>query len=77
MKLPVGLPLPAVIVQVGPVATLPEIVHAASVNEKSDPITSTVVPAGPEVGFSTMAGGRTVKVDEAASAPGLPVTVMV
>jgi hypothetical protein len=59
------------------VTTLPLIVQAASVREKSEPVTVTVVPAGPEVGFSTIAGGSTVKVVLAASAPGLPVTVIV
>ena len=77
MKLPVGLPLPAITVHAGPVTTLPLIVQAASVREKSEPVTVTVVPAGPEVGFSTIAGGSTVKVVLAASAPGLPVTVIV
>ena len=77
MKLPEGLPLPAVTAQVAPVTMPPVIVQAASVNEKSEPVTVTVVPAGPEVGLSTIAGGSTVKIDVATSAPGLPVTVIV
>ena len=77
MKLPVGVPLPRTIVQVAPVVTLPVIVQAESVNEKWDPVAVTIVPAGPEVGFNTRAGGSTVKVDWAISPPGLPVTVIV
>ncbi len=77
MKLPVGLPLPSVVVQEMGVTRLPVIVQPVSVNEKSDPVTVTVVPGGPEVGFSTIAGGSTVKIDVATSPPGLPVTVIV
>ena len=78
MKLPVGAPLPAVMVQVGVVTKLPpEIVHPVSANEKCVPTTLTVVPVGPDVGVAVIEGARTVNVAVPASAPGLPVTVMV
>ena len=77
MKLPEGLPLPFVILQVGLVTTLPVIEHVASVKEKWVPVTVTFVLDTPEAGDSVMVGGSTVKVAWAASAPGLPVTVIV
>ena len=78
VKLPVGAPLPVVMVQVGVVTKLPpEIVHPLSTNEKCVPTTLTVDPVGPDVGVVVMEGARTVKVAVPASPPGLPVTVIV
>jgi hypothetical protein len=58
---------------------VPDIEQLVSAVEKPDPATSTDVPTGAEVGLSVIDEGAplTVKLAEAESPPGLPVTVIV
>jgi len=58
---------------------LPDNEQLVSAVEKSDPATSTDAPTAPELGLSVIDGDAplTVKLAEAESSPGLPVTVIV
>jgi hypothetical protein len=70
--------VPLEIEQLGELTTLPDSEQPESLEEKLEPETCTVVPAGPEVGLSTIDREPvTVKTAEAESPIGLPVTVIV
>ena len=73
-KLPVGAPLPSVILQAGFCTGVPEIEQVLSCGKKPEPVTMTFVPGGPVVGIRFIVGpDTTVKVDSAKS-PVFPVT---
>lgn len=78
VKLPLGLPLPAVTVQAPLVTTalLPETVQLLSVNKKPAPVKVTAVPTAPLVGVNIIVG-PVVTVNVAwAESPPLPDTVI-
>ena len=78
VKVPVACPLPNIMVQPGLATTLPVSEHApVSSKLKLTPSILTVVPTGPEVGFSVSVGAATVSVAVAESPLGVPVTVTV
>jgi len=73
-KLPVGAPLPSVILQAGFWTGVPEIEQVVSCGKKPEPVTMTFVPGGPVVGRRVIVGpDTTVKVNSANSLS-LPVT---
>jgi hypothetical protein len=80
LKLPLGAPLPGVVklhVKAGTNGA-PPMVHVVSAAEKPAPLTTTSVPTGPKLGIRVAVGwDMTVKVAEAESPAGVPVTVIV
>jgi hypothetical protein len=81
VKLPLGAPLPGVMIlhPTDTTAGEPPIVHIAlSAAENPAPLTTIVAPTGPELGIRVNVGcDMTVKVAEAESPATLPVTVIV
>jgi hypothetical protein len=80
VKLPLGAPFCGVVklhVKAG-TSGAPPIVHVVSAAEYPAPLATTSVPTGPELGIRVSVGcDMTVKVAEAESPAGVPVTVMV